>query len=125
MSRDPEVESIANEALLRAAETFDPTQGLTMEQWATFVIRTRVWTWWRAEAHRRKHVEFAAHAEPACEDEAPTEHEVDPNDWALLVAVYVDRQAMWSLAREHGTTEYKMRARVAAARDRFIATMEG
>ncbi len=118
MSRDPEVESIAGEAVVYAMRSYDPSKGLTDLQWTSYVTRQHVWQYWRSRACRP--LELAAELEPLCEDDEVTE---DHPDFQLLVERYIDGVAEWSLARRYGVSTYAMHQRVEAAKARFLRHM--
>lgn len=114
---DPEHESIAGFAVMTAVETYDPSKGVSLEQWTSYVVRTRVWSYWRTL--RCRPIEYRD-VEPTCADETPTETHPD---WELLVERYINGVAEWALARRHGVTTYTMHKRINAAKARFLEYM--
>ena len=119
MSKDPEVESIAGEAVVWAMRTYDPSKGLTALQWASYVTRQHVWQYWRSRACRP--LEVTSTLEPSCED--TTDADDTHPDFQLLVERYIDGVAEWSLARRAGVSTYAMHLRIEAAKARFLQFM--
>ncbi len=122
LDKDPEMESIAGEATLIACRSFDPTVGLSIEQWTAFVVKNRVGDYWRTRNCRpMTYMDPELLDEPLDHDDEPSEY--DHVEWRLLVEKYIDKRPDWSLARQYGCTEYEMRKRVAAATARFLQHM--
>lgn len=125
--KDPEAESIANEAAWRAYTSYrDPaehTGNYTEEGWIALLTKQAVWGEWRKQAALKRNNEptdgwwedvIATTDEPVSEDAASRE------DWQLLCEYYVDRWPLDVVAREHKTSQTHIKRKLAAALQRFL-----
>lgn len=126
MSRDPEVDSLANVAAWQAWLDFDPSRGVPIERWVALKTRQYVWNYWRERSVRREVTkqelwwEGVYRIEPESNDD-PT---VDPDDWQLLVENHLDGRSHWDMAHRRGTTVYAVRKSLRAAEARLRAALQ-
>ncbi len=86
--------SVGNEALLRAARTFDPARGIPFGSWASVVVRNALNSAARKAGNRRKHETAAGEAIAAAPDARGDEgDELEQAAVARLWASLVDRLA--------------------------------
>lgn len=127
MSRDPEAESIANEAALRAYRRYDPEMGVPIERWVAICVRHDVWCMWRRKASRsettKAEVWWEAVEAPPQEDILERKR-VSDEDWQLLYEVHLEKRFMDVVARDRGISVCELRNMLRAAESRFLEAME-
>lgn len=131
MWRDPEAESIANEAAWRAYETYkDPvvrTGNYTEEGWIALLVRQSIWSEWRKQAAIKRNNEPTDgwwEDVISCSDDEHDDPVVNQEDWQLLCERYVDGWPVDVIARRHEDTVTHVRRRLAASLRRFTEEME-
>ena len=118
MSRDPEVEAIANTAGWKAATTYDPTRNVPWKRWVAYVVKVDVWYYWRKLATKREtSTDWTEN-----EDEQPLTYDEEPGfvwteGFQMLVESCVLRWPLDVIAREHRCTIYRVRKMIQEARN--------
>jgi DNA-directed RNA polymerase specialized sigma subunit len=118
--QDPEMGSIAGNALLRATRTHDPSK-VTLKAYIRVCVKMEAMDYGRRKSKRRE--EF--HEEPFWEgvqETAPcfeAEIPVSQEDWQLLCEYYIERWPYDVVARRHGVTTYRIRRMLKAAVNRL------
>lgn len=116
MSKDPELESVAHEATLRAMLTYDVSRNDSLEAWVVFVVKVDAKGYLRKRDSRR---EEAMAAEPPIPKEQSHELCVSREDWELLCEKYIERWNYTAIARKRGCSVNAAKEAVAAAVRRF------
>lgn len=132
MSRDSEMESIANLAAWRAYESYrEPdakTGNHTEEGWIAHVVKQHVWGYWREQHLTKKRNNLPTdgwwEVVVAVEDDPITEDEVcSQDDWQLLCERYIEGWPLDVVARRHNVSTCYVKKLIAAALQRFTDGM--
>lgn len=125
MSKDPEVESVANFATLSALRSFNEEKGLSLKQWIAVCVKRGVWELWRKESKHKQVQKTEVWWERVVEV-APIESEpcAPPVDWLYLVEYYIDKVPLDVMAKQHKTTVYQVRQILNSALQRLRAKYE-
>lgn len=112
LSRDPEVESIAGEATLRAIRTYDASKGLAIDIWVVYCVKMDCISYLRQRAHRNEQLRetewfaerFAFREEEEPAEELQLQKLVSPEAWQLLQERFVEGWNRRAMARKRGVT---------------------
>ena len=126
MSRDPEAEGLANEAVAYVFR--NPRPGVPIEAQVRVVTKCHVWYWWRQNAlYRPKLVQEPEdgwpHPAEGAEHASELPKGVTPYDWMLLHERYVERRPLCQLAARRGLCTSDMKRALLRAEDRLIVAM--
>ena len=121
MSKDPEVESIAGNALLRALRTYDGR--VHLYGWISVCVKMEVRDFWR----RHNRIKFMPETwwENVYEVEEPATIDMDPYYWQILCEKYLEKWPLDVVARRHGKTVYRIRKDLEAAITAFQEAYNG
>ena len=118
MSKDPEMDSIANFATLHIIRTYDPSKGVPIQRWIARCVRQHVWQYWRKE-RRRKEV----HKEPIWwTTKIIATQEVDYSEFPLLHKIYVEGMTQEEVAIEMCVSVYEVRKRIKECLTKYLQT---
>lgn len=124
MSRDPDAEGVADEALAFALKSFDPSRGVPVEAWVAKVVKQNVWCWWRRIAVRPRFAqepeEFDLLGQLSEPPPHPTELLCGVYDWVLLWEHHVEKFPLDGLARSRGVSVAQLKRMIQQAEDRLI-----
>jgi len=122
MSKDPEMESIANAAAFRAARTYDGIHPL--KHWVAVVTRRAVWHHWRKLRRRHETLVPTEWLERTVVAPDPdlTELHVSVEDWQFLYDRFVLKWPLDVMARRHGNdcSIRRIRAMIAEKTAHFL-----
>lgn len=119
MFNDPEADSIAGWALLRALRSFDSTK-CSVEGYVAHCVKTDVKHYWRKLKVRRVVVLGGEDFDPGTVD-SYTEDVLTPLEWKLLIEKYELRWPHDVVARRNNMSVSQVRRMLAAAVDKLQA----
>ena len=110
MSKDPEVESIANAAVLRAIRTFSFEGGSSLKRWVARITRQAVWAYWRKLKQRRE-VSMSGEWWEDVYDKTPEHVELplEGEELRIVVEKHIEKWCIDVIARRHGLTVYRVK----------------
>ena len=131
MSQDPEVLSIAAEAMLYMVRKYDPTRNVPIKVWIAMGIKQYIWCYWRKMAKQKVR-----------ESQMPDfwwDKVIETNDGSVVVdclndedretvqMLFENRIEKWCIdvvARRHNITVYELRKRFRASESRLRKHVE-
>ena len=121
MGRDPELESVAGEALTYALKSFDASLGVPEKRWIALKVKQSVWCYWRSRKIRPSETKEEVWWERVV-DLAPSDTKliVSPEDWQLLCEKHLEKWPNDSIAKRHGWSMRRAKAELEAALQRFL-----
>ncbi len=115
MWKDPEAESIAGFAALRAMRSFDPSKEVPTRRWVARFVKQRIWQHWRKRAQRREELHTELWWEHVAETPPIEDLGFDPIDMKFLYEYFIEKWCLDVIARRYGVTVYSVKLRIAAS----------
>lgn len=117
MSKDPEVESYAGSAALRACREYDEEKGVPLKRWVAYCVKIDVWCYWRTLKRRREEQLTDCKWETVSIEWGPEEtNELTSEEWQILCESYIERWCLDVIARRHNISSvYKLKKLMRAA----------
>jgi DNA-directed RNA polymerase specialized sigma24 family protein len=128
MSRDPEAESYAHSATIRAIDTYRPATNVPFKRWLARCVKIAIWNWWRSIQRRHEDVVGGGIWDVNVIDNIETQSADLPiprEDWEFLHSYYIDRWPLDVMARRYGRVSvYAIKQRIRDTVARFADAMD-
>jgi DNA-directed RNA polymerase specialized sigma24 family protein len=114
MSKDPEVESIANAIVVRALRTYDFS--IPLKRWVARLVKMAIWDYWR-ELKRRREVSMSEEwwEEVYDKQTEAVELPVEGEELQMLCEKHLEKWCLDVIARRHNTTVYQVKRTIREA----------
>lgn len=126
MTWDPEAESIAAIAMLKALRAYDESKGVPLKRWIAYCVKIDVYHYWRkvkvrAKVELRSEEWWEAGECLASYDDEICEAELPPILFQMLYDHYVNHWAIDVIARRYGLSIHYARLWIAEGRRQLEA----